>query len=222
MSDPSAGPDPRPADRPASPAPGRPPAGPYPPTFAPHPSGAWPPPPAPGPYGPAPRPGPFPPVPAPRKRSRTGLVVGLLVGVGALLLLLCCCGVFTYNGWYKPRQLQEQREEMVETAGVPAGFHRVDLVAGDRSAGATYRLDCRRGDCPVDVAQSVQAFLSDAGLRITVDRMRECLADPGAPSCGVHRWTRDGFEMTASVVTAPGSRSVDGYVTLTLGVGWHD
>ncbi|MER5453875.1 hypothetical protein ABT008_03750 [Micromonospora sp. NPDC002389] len=148
--------------------------------------------------------------------------MGLLVGVGALLLLLCCCGVFTYNGWYKPRQLQEQREEMVETAGVPAGFHRVGISAGDRSVGARYRLDCRRTTCPVDVAQSVQAFLSDAGLRITVDRMRECLADPNAPSCLVHTWIRDGFEMTATILHAPGNRSVDGYVEVTLAVGGHD
>ncbi|QOC93260.1 hypothetical protein [Micromonospora craniellae] len=108
-------------------------------------------------------------MPAPRKRSRTGLVVGLVIGVGA-----------------------------------------------------SYRLDCRRGACPVDVAQSVQAFLSNAGLRITVDRMRECLADPGAPSCLVHRWTRDGFEMTATVLNVPGNRSVDGRVEVTLGVGGHD
>ncbi|MFF0719314.1 hypothetical protein [Micromonospora sp. NPDC003816] len=120
MTDPSAGPpDPRPADRPASPAPGRPPAGPYPPAFVPHPPGAWAPPPGPGAYGPPPRPGPFPPAPAPRQRPRTGLVVGLLIGVAALLLALCCCGVFAYRGWYQPRQLQEQREELVETAGVP-------------------------------------------------------------------------------------------------------
>ncbi|MFI7026020.1 hypothetical protein ACIBMZ_25220 [Micromonospora sp. NPDC049900] len=140
MSDPSAGPpDPRPADRPASPAPGRPPAGPYPPTFAPQSPGVWPPPP--GPYAHPPRPGPFPPAPAPRRRPRTGLVVGLLLGVGALLLMLCCCGVLTYHRWYKPRQLQEQREEMVETAGVPTGFDRVDLSVGERSASGRRSVD---------------------------------------------------------------------------------
>ncbi len=96
------------------------------------------------------------------------------------------------------------------------------ISEGDKSVGATYKLDCKRGKCPVDVAQSIQAFLSNAGLALTVDRMRDCLSDAGAPSCGYFTWHRDGFEMTATYVAVPGNRSIDGYVTVTLAVGWHD
>ncbi|WP_046569884.1 hypothetical protein [Micromonospora sp. HK10] len=152
-------------------------------------------------------------------------MVGILLAVGALLLGLCCCGAFTYNGWYQPRQLQQQREEMVEDAGVPAGFTSSGVKTDDKWAAASYELRCPRGTCPVDVAQSLQAWLVNAGLPITVDRMRTCLADPDLPTCRVFRWERDGFEITASVVASlprGGRSTIDGSVTATLSVGWHD
>ncbi|MEV0427113.1 hypothetical protein [Micromonospora sp. NPDC050495] len=221
---------------PPYPGPGGPPQPPYPGSV-----GGPPQPPYPGPGGPSqppypgsaggpaqpPYPGPFPvgPHPAPRKRSGTGRVVAVLLAVGVLLLGLCCCGAVTYNGWYQPRQLQEQRKEMVEDAGVPAGFTSAGVSADDNRAGASYQLDCPRGTCPVDVAQSLQAWLVNAGLPITVDRMRTCLADPDLPTCRVFTWKRDGFSITATVVGVlprSGRSSVDGSVTVTLSVGWHD
>jgi hypothetical protein len=175
-------------------------------------------------YPPPPYPAPAPPgpYPAPRRKSGAGTVIGILVAVLALLLVLCCCGWFTYDGWWVPKQLQEQRKEMISDAGVPAGFYSLGVSEGDDSVGASYKLDCKRGVCPVDVAQSIQAFLSNVGLSITMDRMRYCLGDPGAPSCGAYQWKRDGFTMSAMIVNAPGNRSVDGTVTVTLSVGWHD
>ncbi|WNM40801.1 hypothetical protein RMN56_05500 [Micromonospora halotolerans] len=229
MTDPSSGaPGPHqpsgwpPAQQPPAPGwppPGSPPAGP-PPPGAPYPGHFG------GPPHPA-YPAPFPaaPHPAPGKRSGAGRVVVVLLAVGALLLGLCCCGAFTYNGWYQPRQLQEQRKEMVADAGVPAGFTSAGVGADENTAGATYKLVCQRGTCPVDVAQSLQAWLANAGLPITVERMRTCLADPGTPSCGVFTWKRDGFSVTATVVSVlprGGRSSVDGSVTVTLSVGWHD
>ncbi|SBT52677.1 hypothetical protein GA0070611_5737 [Micromonospora auratinigra] len=121
----------------------------------------------------------------PRKKSHAGRTVVILLSVVALLLMCCCGGWFTYDGWWVPKQLQEQRRQIIVDAGAPSGFTGSGVVEGDRSATATYSLECERGVCPVNLAESLQTWLTDAGYSITVQEMRSCVADPGRPSCGV-------------------------------------
>ncbi|NYF57260.1 hypothetical protein [Micromonospora purpureochromogenes] len=148
---------------------------------------------------------------------------------GVVLLVLCCCGAFTYNGWWQPRERMEQRRQLHSQIGVPAGFteQRVGESVDNEVLATSYLLTCEKGACPVNLAESVQSWLADAGATgVTIRDVADCIDDHvrwGGTACEGWTWQRDGFEMTSDIVNIlpkyVGPGRTDKEVILSLSIG---
>ncbi|MGB2567569.1 hypothetical protein ACPFP2_03830 [Micromonospora citrea] len=169
--------------------------------------------------------------PAPRKRSGASKVLAAVLSL-VVLLVLCCCGAFTYNGWYQPRERMEQRRQLHESMGVPSGFNRngVSESLDNETLYATYLLNCENGVCPVNLAESLQGWLVDGGAAgVTVRDVADCVDDHmrwGGQACDGWTWQRNGFEVTGRIVNIlpayRGSGRTDKEVIVALRIGHQE
>ncbi|MEV4488570.1 hypothetical protein AB0K04_00465 [Micromonospora coxensis] len=147
----------------------------------------------PGPGGPSP----YPAAPVPPARGGRGTV--WLVLAVAVVLLLGCGGAAGYVGWFRPWYDAKQRAEAQNRWGAPDGF--TEMSALDNGSAETrtvvYEITCQGSVCPVDVPESLYAWLVRAG-RTDLDPtdIRNCVvrrAQAGADACSDWRWRWDGY-----------------------------
>jgi hypothetical protein len=130
----------------------------------------------------------------PRRKSSTGLVLGIV----ALVLILVCGGgggAIWYFNSYRPAQRLAAAKDEVRDIGAPTGFGQSEPLYisafGNKVSAvqATYQMHCPKGVCPTSAAAAVVTWATRAGSTEITDKYLNTLC---TSSCHV-RLERDGF-----------------------------
>jgi len=119
---------------------------------------------------------------APPRRSGIG-AVGVLGILTVVLFILGCAGCFGYayyDSEIKPQKRAERLGAVLDAAGSPDGFVRIERYADSGYATGSWEMRCTPNRCTVDVVKEVHAWLADLGMSsMSVQEFGEYCWPPG-------------------------------------------